>query len=237
LILASLSTTVKVLSTSNKAMAQTYLFSIKVVYQSVMPKNAISELDGKPADVNYGFGGVPVWLVPVYTEAGGAAVTEFGVKIQRHEDKRFSNLAQGTRGAYRYLSPGFSPRSTDKITEIRLFRPDDETALPPRGWDTITRNINDGRGGYLYLICKNKSSSAPSSPHSLINRRSLSNMSTDLSYGFPITRSGSISSHHSRSSSSSGSIYQLWVYQRVQAHDSLTTERSLSAARSLPMIR
>uniref|UniRef100_T1IT88 Uncharacterized protein n=1 Tax=Strigamia maritima TaxID=126957 RepID=T1IT88_STRMM len=141
--------------------AKNFLKNIKVVYTgegdaASKPSNSLVEVDGWNADINGGFDGDHVWLVPVWTTNPAIAATSIEVIIQRRENNRYSNLARGAGGPYRYLKMITDSVSNERITNLKLWRSKDKTSKPSlEGWKGWTGDINADRGGdYLYICWK-----------------------------------------------------------------------------------
>ncbi|KAL3430409.1 hypothetical protein BDV09DRAFT_189294 [Aspergillus tetrazonus] len=114
----------------------THLQSIDVRYgedPSSEPSDGIRTVDGTNADINAGFGGDFVWLVPHYSSNAANAVSNIRIIIQGDSDSAY-------------------------ITEVRLLRRNDEadsSVVRALGFDGASGDINKGRGGdYLYVVWK-----------------------------------------------------------------------------------
>ncbi|KAK7032628.1 hypothetical protein VNI00_012892 [Paramarasmius palmivorus] len=133
-----------------------YIYDFQVVYAeeaSKEPSNAITDINGGCDDINHGFGGKYVFLVPMCTDDPSVAATSFKIVIQSERDYDRDDIAWGAGGDYRYVIPMQDPHNPDKVIEAKLLRSGASTQYPPSGWDGITSNINEGRGGdYLYII-------------------------------------------------------------------------------------
>ncbi|KAL4985164.1 hypothetical protein BDW68DRAFT_165635 [Aspergillus falconensis] len=137
----------------------TYLQSIDVRYgedPSSEPSDAIRTVDGANADINAGFGGDFVWLLPRYSSDAANAVSNIRVIVQGNPDSGYVDLAKGAGGDYRYLR--LERDGGNKIMEVRLLRRNDEAdfaAVRALGFDGLSGDINEGRGGdYLYVVWK-----------------------------------------------------------------------------------
>lgn len=65
------------------------------------------------------------------------------------------DLARGAGGAYRFLVPVRDIRKDEKVVAAALVRAQQYHGAPPDGYNRISRDINDGRGGdYLHLAYK-----------------------------------------------------------------------------------
>ena len=76
------------------------------------------------------------------------AVTGFDIVIQKECDPSRDNLAEGTRGDYRYLILVKNIIQQEKVADIALLRLNDGTVgdSPVSDWK-YSSNINQGRGG------------------------------------------------------------------------------------------
>ncbi|KAK1147353.1 hypothetical protein N8T08_001433 [Aspergillus melleus] len=136
-----------------------YLHDIDVVYgsdKSNEPSNSIQVVDANNGDINAGYGGEFVWLVPKWSFESDNAVSGVRIIIQGDSDGSFKDLAKGAGGKFRYLR--LERSGGEKITDIRLLRRDDEVSwdtVKSLGFDGISSDINDGRGkSFLYLVWK-----------------------------------------------------------------------------------
>ncbi|PLB45807.1 hypothetical protein P170DRAFT_252922 [Aspergillus steynii IBT 23096] len=136
-----------------------YLSDIDVVYgtdKSWEPSDAIHVVDANNGDINAGYGGEFVWLVPKWSFESDNAVSNIRILIQGDSDGNYKDLAKGAGGKFRYLR--LERDGHDKITDVRLLRRDDEVkweTVKSLGFDGFTNDINDGRGkSFLYLVWK-----------------------------------------------------------------------------------
>ncbi|RDW65891.1 uncharacterized protein DSM5745_09630 [Aspergillus mulundensis] len=135
-----------------------YLQSIDVRYgedPSSEPSAGIKTVDGSSADINAGFGGDFVWLIPTYGSAATAA-SSIRIIIQGDADSAYYDLAKGAGGDYRYLR--LERDGGAKISEVKLLRRGDGVdfaAVQALGFQGVSGDINEGRGGdFLYLVWK-----------------------------------------------------------------------------------
>ncbi|GJJ07058.1 hypothetical protein Clacol_001257 [Clathrus columnatus] len=138
------------------AQAPLYVSGMNVAYgthPSQEPDGALTEINHNNDDVNAGFNGSYVWLVPTFTSNAKDAVTGFNILIQEKSDSRYKDLARGSGGDYRYCVPLYDIHYIARVTNVRLLRSDDPVPGPPRGYQRMSIDINKGRGhSYLYLI-------------------------------------------------------------------------------------
>ena len=89
------------------------------------------------------------------TDRASAAATRLQVVVLNESFPGKDDLAKGAGGDFRYIFAWANPDAKRKVTEVMLFRTAGEITNPPPGWDFVTGDINDRRGGsYLYLIGK-----------------------------------------------------------------------------------
>lgn len=96
-----------------------------------------------------------VYLQPNWTNDPNQAAQSIKFWQQNNGDGRYSDLAKGAGGTYRYIAGQNGLGSgVPYITNVALIRsPSYALNKPPSGWKSITSNINDGRGGdFLYVI-------------------------------------------------------------------------------------
>ncbi|KAK0452878.1 uncharacterized protein EV420DRAFT_1749699 [Desarmillaria tabescens] len=142
---------------------QEFIKDVKVVYSdqpSGKPEERVREYSGGNDDINAGFKGKYVSLVPVYTYDIREAATFFDVIIQSSAWAGHDDLAKDAGGDYRYLVPVKDERNSKKIYQLALFRSSKYSTrehIRSLGYDDMTSDINENRGGdYLYLIWKSK---------------------------------------------------------------------------------
>ena len=120
--------------------------------QSQAPGNRVPELNHQSDDINHGYGGKYVWLVPVYTEDADEGAVRFDLFIQETAHSGWSDLAKGTGGSYRYLRPAADKNVQEKITDLHLQRSNSEVKNF-NDYGGHTGDINRGRAlSYLYLL-------------------------------------------------------------------------------------
>lgn len=199
-----------------------YLRWIEVSYDPKRPENIITELNGYKEDINFGCErGDPknVWLIPMYSDAGGSGVTGYDIVIQGTQLLEYRNLAEGDGGQLRFLVPTVNPRVAEKIIDIRLLRSTRAVHNPPEGWDRMTKDINEGRScGYLYLIYKVQAYRSPpieAGLYTITNRQSRTVM--DLQGGSP--NSGTVIQSWAKTPSLANFFNQLWWIERVPGQD------------------
>jgi hypothetical protein len=96
--------------------------------------------------------------VPKYTHNSAAAATSFDFMNQSSGNEKYSDLAKGAGGDWRYLIPVYDPRQKSKITECALLRASSGLSvgdIRKLGWTNMSADINKGRqGDWLYLVWK-----------------------------------------------------------------------------------
>ncbi|KAK4675722.1 hypothetical protein QC764_0081030 [Podospora pseudoanserina] len=132
-------------------------------YGENKPGDSINEINGQSADINKGFGGEYVWLVPKRAPRPKMMVDNFWTDIRGSPDgNRNDDLAKGAGGDYRYFSWSNNMDATHFVTDVALWRTGDAQHSPPDGWDSMTGDINKDRGGdYLYLVWRKKQYCGP----------------------------------------------------------------------------
>jgi hypothetical protein len=101
-----------------------FLNGIRVVYgtkPSDVPPDRVREVGGLSNDINCGYHGDYMWLIPEYTFRIEDAVTGFDLFIQNTATAG-PDLASGAGGEFCYLVSIKNPREKKKITEIALMR-------------------------------------------------------------------------------------------------------------------
>ncbi|KAG6886397.1 hypothetical protein C0995_008168, partial [Termitomyces sp. Mi166 len=141
-----------------------FIKGFRIVYSdqpSDAPADRIREWFKGSDDINDTFGGKYVWMVPETTTDVSQALTGFDLFIQGNNDPRYSDLAAGAGGSYRYLVPVKQSHSNMYISEVTLVRSKEDilSSLSDLIWNDLptgyTNDINKGRGGgYLYLVWK-----------------------------------------------------------------------------------
>uniref|UniRef100_T1IV27 Uncharacterized protein n=1 Tax=Strigamia maritima TaxID=126957 RepID=T1IV27_STRMM len=137
--------------------AMNFLKTISVVYTEdavSKPSNSLVEVDGWNTDINDGFNGDYVWLVPVWTTNPAEAATSIEVIIQGHRNDHYSDMAKGAVGSFRYLKMIHDFVSTQRITKLKLWRTPHRDVTPStRGWKHWTGDINVNRKGDFLYVC------------------------------------------------------------------------------------
>ncbi|KAI0262621.1 hypothetical protein BC834DRAFT_890984 [Gloeopeniophorella convolvens] len=137
-----------------------WLVGLDVVYTSntsSAPSDRVRELYGGAEDINKGFGGDYVWLVPIWSTETSKAISSFDLVIQGESDGNYKDLARGSKGEWRYLIPVRSQDTNSYIIDVRLIRRDSGASSPPSdsGYTGQTGDINrDRKGDWLYLVWK-----------------------------------------------------------------------------------
>ncbi|CAL8128943.1 unnamed protein product [Orchesella dallaii] len=140
-----------------------FLHYIDVIYTTdsvSRPSNIIREVNSQNSDINRGYGGSYVWLVAHWTTKPEDAASEIQIVVQYRKNDDYKDLAHGTWfGVYRYIKILTDLYSTDRITEIALYRTSDKRDDPCDGrWQYKSKDINRYRGkDYLYLVWNKKS--------------------------------------------------------------------------------
>ncbi|KAJ8508209.1 hypothetical protein ONZ45_g9488 [Pleurotus djamor] len=150
-----------------------FVKDIKVVLQdSWQPPNDclrdLSEIGEH--EVNRGFGGKYVYLIPVFTNSSNDAGTYVELEIDDSSKEGQVDLAAGAGGKYRYLSVIRNREDNKKITSMALYRkshdagPMKEQEANQLGYDRISEDLNKDRGGdYLHVIYTVTSITTPTS--------------------------------------------------------------------------
>jgi hypothetical protein len=98
--------------------------------------------------------------VPEYTRDASQAATAFDLITQSNGNAKYSDLAKGAGGDFRYLIPVNNVREKAKIVECALLRTGSVTnveQIKQMGWAGMSADINRGRkGDFLYLIWKTR---------------------------------------------------------------------------------
>ncbi|KAJ9655943.1 hypothetical protein H2198_005291 [Neophaeococcomyces mojaviensis] len=131
---------------------------IAVLYDSTDHSDIIQEIDGKSNELMKGHGGSDVYLyVEARTLKPEDALSSLNIAIENDERCGWSDLSKGAGGTYVYLECERNA-SDHRITEVRLLRSSEKSDIDyvrSRGYDGMTGDICDGRGGdYVYLIWK-----------------------------------------------------------------------------------
>ncbi|THV00782.1 hypothetical protein K435DRAFT_656667, partial [Dendrothele bispora CBS 962.96] len=111
------------------------------------------------ADINAGFRGKFVWLIPKRTNDGRNAGTYIQIQITENAIPNKVDMAAGADGKYRHLTVLHDADENEKITKVALYRKsngegrvtlDDAVRI---GFNRVSTDINAGRGGdFLHLI-------------------------------------------------------------------------------------
>ena len=103
-----------------------------------------------------------VWLVPVYTTEPAKAATSFDILIQPYQNSKFSDLAKGSGGEFRYVVPRADRKLSSKIVEVALVRSDRPVKATPSGWDgySVIDILNGRARGFLHLVWKTASTNS-----------------------------------------------------------------------------
>ncbi|KAI1262239.1 hypothetical protein F5Y18DRAFT_399055 [Xylariaceae sp. FL1019] len=134
-----------------------FLSRFDVSYDDERPYNALTEISGQSADINKGYGGSYVWLIPRNATTPGSMVDNVWIDITSTQAPDRHDIAKGAGGDYRYMAWSNNTREGRFITDISFWRCSNGQNSPPDGWQGMTKDINDGRGGdFLYLIWKTK---------------------------------------------------------------------------------
>lgn len=145
--------------------ADQYIKDFKVVYgdtKGSAPDNRLREMNGKSDDINCGFDGDYVWLVPEYTSDPKEAACAFNILRNDSSWPGHSDLAKGAGGDFRYVCPLLSRYQTQwdesKITEVIFVRSDSTVTrrmVADWGWHGMSDDINDSRAGdFLHILWK-----------------------------------------------------------------------------------
>ncbi|KAI0174617.1 hypothetical protein BJ166DRAFT_621077 [Pestalotiopsis sp. NC0098] len=134
-----------------------FFAGFSVVYDDDKPYDTINEIHGESADINKGQGGKYVWLRAHKANNPRDLVTSVSTAIVDSARDGQSDLAAGAGGSYRYFETARDAGASRFITEVALWRSGDRQSFSPEGWQGISGDINDGRGGdYLYFVWKTK---------------------------------------------------------------------------------
>ncbi|KAL7266042.1 hypothetical protein RUND412_011426 [Rhizina undulata] len=115
--------------------------------ESDAPRNRVRVLGNASPfdDINHGFNGSYVWLVPVHTTDVGRACTHFEILFQDNGDQGKYNIAKGDGGKYRYIIPINNRQERKKITEVALLRSQNLVdGITDLGYNGYTSDINLG---------------------------------------------------------------------------------------------
>ncbi|GJE91722.1 hypothetical protein PsYK624_078720 [Phanerochaete sordida] len=137
-----------------------FVKDIQVVYgdcAAEAPPLRVVEVHGGNADINAGFGGKYVWLVPLYTFDPAEAASRFDLIVQEDGYGGWPDLAKGAGGQFRFLRAVHDPRAHVKIRELAFLRSGAGAVGGVEGWGFSgrTEDINRERqGDWLYLMWK-----------------------------------------------------------------------------------
>ncbi|KZT02322.1 uncharacterized protein LAESUDRAFT_716930 [Laetiporus sulphureus 93-53] len=122
------------------------------------PIDRVREIHGGKTDINAGFEGQYVSLVPEYTTSVDDACTSFDIIIHERSMPGYRDLAGGADGDFRHAVPVKNICENMKITGIKLWRSSDSVnydQVEDEGFNGMSTNINEGRkGDWLYLVWK-----------------------------------------------------------------------------------
>ncbi|KAI9799461.1 MAG: hypothetical protein M1833_003983 [Piccolia ochrophora] len=138
-----------------EARREKYLTGFRTVYgdrENERPSDVIGALNGASTDMNKGFGGKYVWLVPTWSNDFSAGASE----LMYHFTKDFrdgrgfnwgntEDLAKGAGGSWRYIY--WYATVGESITDVAIWRTSSLQSKPPSGWARKTLDINEARGG------------------------------------------------------------------------------------------
>ncbi|KZO91091.1 hypothetical protein CALVIDRAFT_542142 [Calocera viscosa TUFC12733] len=138
-----------------------FLDDLEVLYSDEAvgePRLAVREAWDQGADINKGFGGKYVWLIPHYTREESHGSTSWAIMITNIVQSGRADLAKGAGGYFRYLDRYSVREKAERIREVYLIRGKEHLEeAKTKGWISgHTDDINRDRGGdYLYLVWKN----------------------------------------------------------------------------------
>ncbi|KAF1993716.1 hypothetical protein P154DRAFT_527585 [Amniculicola lignicola CBS 123094] len=111
-----------------------------------------TEISGKSSDINKGFGGKYVYIRPLLTMDRSKAISSLSIFRPKTEDKARVNLATGAKGGFRYVNV-YRDANLRPVTRLLLLRSDKKVTQLPNGFNEISTDINEGRGGdFLHLV-------------------------------------------------------------------------------------
>ncbi|KAI4214692.1 MAG: hypothetical protein LQ351_002765 [Letrouitia transgressa] len=130
------------------------------------PANGIREIGSQSTNLNEGFDGKFVWIVPQFSLSNGKRARQSVIWcVRRGNNSEFpytngghtDDLSGGDGGLHRYLfwghtliTPGFRNAG---IVDVALWRTDTVQLRPPTGFRVLSANLNEDRGGdFLYLV-------------------------------------------------------------------------------------
>ncbi|KAI0777003.1 hypothetical protein BC629DRAFT_1290472, partial [Irpex lacteus] len=117
------------------------------------PPGRVSEISGQSDDINYQYGGLYVWLIPIYTYKASEAATGFDLFIQGNARDGWDDLAKGAGGSFRYIRAVNDANQPRKVTRVALFRSNAGIGQLPAPYVGLTGDINANRKKtFLYLL-------------------------------------------------------------------------------------
>jgi len=138
-----------------------FVSNIKVVYgnsEFEKPDDCLKDVQGGSSDINAGYGGNYVWLVPEWSTTVKDACTGFDVVIKDAGDPNSPpDLAKGAGGHFRFLVPVRDSRNGEKVVAIALLRstPNYGSFEQSVGYNRISHDLNRHRGGdFLHVVYK-----------------------------------------------------------------------------------
>ena len=90
--------------------------------ESDAPEDRVRTFQRGSDDINHGFGGKYVWMVPRWTIDTNKAATSFDIFIQGDSNDAWKDLAAGAGGDYRYVYSNHDERQTRKVIGATLIR-------------------------------------------------------------------------------------------------------------------
>ena len=109
--------------------------------ESDAPADRVRTFGGGSDDINHGFGGKYVWMVPRWTIETDKAATSFNIFIQKDSTPGLKDLAAGAGGDYRYVVTNHDQHQVPKVRGATLVRSPDKAlsveqqeAMLGNGW-------------------------------------------------------------------------------------------------------
>lgn len=90
--------------------------------ESDAPEDRVRTLQRASEDINHGFGGKYVWMVPYWTFDADRAATSFDIFIQKDRNPAWKDLAKGADGDFRYVYSNHDDYQTRKVVGAKLIR-------------------------------------------------------------------------------------------------------------------
>lgn len=90
--------------------------------ESDAPEDRVRTFQKGSDDINHGFKGKYVWMVPRWTFDTDKAATSFDIFIQKDSNPAWKDLAAGAHGAYRYVYSNHDEYQTRKVIGSTLIR-------------------------------------------------------------------------------------------------------------------